>query len=304
MSATSANTITSVAVIGGGQMGLGIAQVFISNGFTTHLYDSNADARATAREKIYTRLQKQIKKHVLTPVTAGEALMRLRVQETLDNWLEGCGLVVEAVSEDAEIKSAVYRAVEEHLPPTALLATNTSSYPISQLAAALTHPERFVGLHFMNPAPLMSLVEVIAGKRTSDATITATSAIVKRIGKTAVYAKDTAGFVANRIVFPMLHEAMVAVGDGTATIADVDTAMTIGMHHPMGPLTLADFIGLDTCLNILEVLHNGIGDRFCPCPLLRAMVAAGYLGKKTQLGFYDYRTPTPTPHHHILTLID
>lgn len=299
-----ARDIKTAAVIGAGQMGQGIAQVFAAHGIVTHVFDNNGTATEAALQQIQTRLQRQANKSSDSNAAAqvAETMARLQTQHTLGAWLGECDLVLEAVSENESIKTTLLAEIEPHLPTAAIIASNTSSYPITQLARALSHPQRFIGMHFMNPAPAMQLVEIIRGEQTDDATNNRITALVARINKTPVHAQDTAGFIANRILFPMLNEAIIAVEAGTGSITDIDTAMTIGMNHPMGPLTLADFIGLDSCLSILNTLHAGLQHpRFAPAPLLQKMVAAGELGKKTKLGFYDYQQTPPTPHTAILS---
>jgi 3-hydroxybutyryl-CoA dehydrogenase len=280
--------IKHVGIIGAGQMGAGIAQVFATKGYQVTLHDANAAMLEKAKAGIGGSLAKFVEKGKLTAEDRDAALARLGTAHDLAG-LAGCDLVVEAIVENLDVKVAVFKELATHVRPDAILASNTSSLPITQLAAAVTHPERFIGMHFMNPVPLMQLVEIIRGLKTSDAVYQAVYAAAKDLGKTPVTVNDAAGFVSNRILLPMINEAIFTLAEGVASAEDIDTVMKLGMNHPMGPLTLADFIGLDTCLSIMEVLHAELGDdKYRPAPLLRKYVRAGLLGKKSGEGFFKY----------------
>lgn len=286
--------IRHIGVIGAGQMGSGIAQVFAASGFQVTMYDANAAMLDKARGGIDKSLTKFVEKGKLSEADRQATLGRLGTSETVSG-LSGCDLVVEAIVENLDVKTAVFKALSDVVRPDAILASNTSSLPITQLGAVVSHPERFIGMHFMNPVPLMQLVEIIRGLKTSDATYQAVYDLAKQLGKTPVTVNDAAGFVSNRILLPMINEAIYTLAEGVASAEDIDTVMKLGMNHPMGPLTLADFIGLDTCLSIMEVLHTELGDsKYRPAPLLRKYVRAGMLGKKTGEGFFKYET-APKP---------
>jgi 3-hydroxybutyryl-CoA dehydrogenase len=277
-----------VAVIGAGTMGAGIAQAFASSGYDTTLVDIEQRFLDRALGGIDRSLGKLIEKGKLAAPDKDAALRRIRAATSLEA-LRGATLVVEAVPEIAPIKKETFRTAASVVAADAILATNTSSIPITELAAVVPSPERFIGMHFMNPVPLMALVEVIRGLATSDATTERVFEIAKSLGKTPVLVNDFPGFVSNRVLLPMINEAAFALMEGVATREAIDTVMKLGMNHPMGPLTLADLIGLDVCLDILEVLHEGLGDpKYRPCPLLRKMVQAGWLGRKSGRGFYEY----------------
>ncbi|MEY2733455.1 MAG: hypothetical protein RL340_514 [Gemmatimonadota bacterium] len=276
------------AVIGAGQMGNGIAHVCAASGFDVTLIDVSADALAKAVATIEKNLDRQVKKGALDAAAKAAALGRIRTVTTLDA-VAGATVVVEAATERKALKLEIFRDLDRLADAGAILATNTSSISITEIAAVTKRPEAVIGMHFMNPVPVMQLVEVIRGLATIDAVNARTVALSKALGKTPVEANDFPGFIANRILMPMINEACFAVMEGVGTPAAIDEVMKLGMNHPMGPLTLADFIGLDTCVAILEVLHEGLGDpKYRPCPLLRKYVAAGWLGRKSGRGFYEY----------------
>ena len=281
--------MTRVTVVGAGTMGNGIAHVFAQHGWDTLLVDVSGDQLDRARQTIETNLDRQVKKGALTAEQKGATLGRLTTATQLD----GTGqaeLVVEAASEHPETKFRIFRDLDRSAPPGAILATNTSSIPITSIGAQTGRPGQVIGMHFMNPVPLMPLVEVIRGVETSDQTAARTVEIARGLGKTPVEVNDSPGFVSNRVLMPMINEAIFCVMEGVATPEAIDTVMKLGMNHPLGPLALADLIGLDVCLAILQVLHRDLGDdKYRPCPLLARMVAAGRLGKKSGRGFYDYR---------------
>lgn len=284
-----------VGVIGGGTMGNGIAHVFAQFGNDTVLLDVDDAALARARGTIEKNLQRQVKKEKLTAEEADATLGR--IDFTTDaSAMKGTDLVVEAIFENYEAKTRVYDSVLPHLGDGTILASNTSSISITQLATATGRADRFIGMHFMNPVPMMKLVEVIRGHATSDATAKTVTEMASALGKMPVECNDYPGFISNRILMPMINEAIFALHEGVATAEAIDEIMKLGMAHPMGPLTLADFIGLDVCLDILNVLYEGFADsKYRPCPLLVKYVEAGWLGRKTGRGFYDYSGETPTP---------
>jgi 3-hydroxybutyryl-CoA dehydrogenase len=281
--------MSRVTVVGAGTMGNGIAHVFAQNGWDTLLVDVSGDQLDKARETIGSNLERQVKKGGLSAEQKDATLGRLTTSTVLD----GAGqaeLVVEAASEHPETKFRIFRDLDRSAPTGAILATNTSSIPITSIGAQTGRPGQVIGMHFMNPVPLMPLVEVIRGVETTDATAARTVEIAKSLGKTPVEVNDSPGFVSNRVLMPMINEAIFCVMEGVATPEAIDTVMKLGMNHPLGPLALADLIGLDVCLAILQVLHRDLGDdKYRPCPLLARMVSAGRLGKKSGRGFYDYR---------------
>ena len=277
-----------VAVIGAGQMGNGIAHVFAQNGFDVTMIDVSADALSRGTSTIAGNLDRQIKKGTLQAGDKDAILSRIATNQSLGA-ANGASLVVEAATENRDLKFKIFTELDGIAGADAVLATNTSSISITEIAARTKRPENVIGMHFMNPVPVMQLVEVIRGLATSDATTQRVLQLSKAVGKTPVEVQDYPGFVANRILMPMINEAAYCVMENVGTPEAIDTVMKLGMNHPMGPLALADLIGLDTCVAILEVLHDGLGDpKYRPCPLLRKYVAAGWLGRKTKRGFYAY----------------
>ncbi len=275
-------------VIGAGQMGAGIAQVCAGSGFDVLLHDMNEEAMQKGLENIEKRLGRNVEKGKISAEVKSATMKGLSPSSELKD-VATCDLVIEAVIENMDVKAKVFRELDHYAPKHAILASNTSSLPITEIAATTDRPEQVIGMHFMNPVPIMKLVEIIRGLQTSDETYEAIKVMTNKLSKTPVEVKDFPGFVSNRILVPMINEAIYTVYEGVASPEDVDQVMKLGMNHPMGPLTLADFIGLDTCLYIMEVLHEGFGDsKYRPCPLLRQYVKAGWLGKKSGRGFYQY----------------
>jgi 3-hydroxybutyryl-CoA dehydrogenase len=281
--------IGTTAVIGAGTMGNGIAHVCALHGLDVVLVDLDAAALQRALTTIAGNMDRQVKKGALDEAGRDAALARIRTSTVLRDGVSEAGLVVEAAPERAEIKYQIFRDLDAAAAPETILASNTSSISITEIAARTGRPDRVIGMHFMNPVPVMQLVEVIRGLATSDETTQAVMELSRALGKTPVEVNDFPGFVSNRVLMPMINEAIFALMEGVAEPVAIDTVMKLGMNHPMGPLALADLIGLDTCLNILEVLHRELGDdRYRPCPLLRKYVAAGWLGRKTGRGFHLY----------------
>jgi len=282
-------SIETITVVGGGTMGNGIAHVAAQHGKRVRLVDVSAEVLERARDTISRNLDRQVRKGVLEERARADVLARIETTTDVTTAVERADLVIEAVPEKAELKRALFRTLDDAAPAGAILATNTSSISITKIAAVTGRPERVIGMHFMNPVPVMKLVEVIRGLATSDETTAATLALARELDKTPEEVNDFPGFVSNRVLMPMINEAVTALMEGVADAEAIDTVMKLGMNHPMGPLALADLIGLDTCLNILEVLHRELGDdRYRPSPLLRKYVAAGWLGRKSGRGFHDY----------------
>ena len=287
--------ITRVGVIGAGQMGNGIAQVCAQAGLPVVLLDANPAALERAMATMAKSMDRQVAKGTITASGKDEALAR--IQAGTDYAVFGdCDFVIEAATEREEIKRSIFATLVPHLSPSAILATNTSSISITRLAAATDRPARFIGMHFMNPVPVMKLVEVIRGIATDEPTFQAVQSLAMRLNKITAPAEDFPGFIVNRVLLPMINEAIYALHEGVGTIESIDTGMKLGANHPMGPFELADFIGLDTCLAIMRVLHDGLGDgKYRPCPLLVKYVEAGWFGRKSGRGFYDYSVTPAKP---------
>ena len=292
-----AHTITTIGIVGAGQMGNGIAHVAAQNGFHATMLDVNPASLEKALATITKNMDRQVQKGSLTEAQKTEAMARLKTTTAMTD-LAQCDLVIEAATENEGIKKKIFTELDAVLKPEALLASNTSSISITRLAAVTKRPDKFIGLHFMNPVPMMALVEVIKGLATTQETYERVMEVAQKMGKTMATSEDVPGFIVNRLLLPMLNEACYALQDGVADVKSIDTAMKLGAGHPMGPLTLADFIGLDTCVAIMRVLHNELGDsKYRPCPHLVKFVDAGWLGKKSGKGFYDYTDPTnPKPY--------
>ncbi|KPV42787.1 3-hydroxybutyryl-CoA dehydrogenase [Alicyclobacillus ferrooxydans] len=281
-------TVNKLMVVGAGQMGSGIAQVAAEAGLKVYLNDISEEYVNRGIANITKILSKNVAKGRITEAEKDEILARITPSTSLSD-ASSCDMAVEAATENMEIKTQIFKNLDAALPTDAILASNTSSLPITELGAVTNRPDRVIGMHFMNPVPVMKLVEIIRGLATSDEVYDTVHALAERMGKVGVLVNDFPGFVSNRILLPMINEAIYCVYEGVATPEAIDEVMKLGMNHPMGPLTLADFIGLDTCLAIMEVLHEGLGDsKYRPCPLLRKYVKAGWLGKKTGRGFYVY----------------
>lgn len=290
--------IQSVGVIGAGQMGAGIAQLFAQAGFDVHLNDLSEERLAAALRSIDQTLSRAVERGRLEQQAHEKTVKRIQTGTSLDP-VGASALVVECATEDEAVKRSILRDLTPRLTPETILTTNTSSLSITRLASVTDRPERFMGLHFMNPAPVMKLVELIRGIATDQPTFAALEEVVKRLGKTATVSEDYPAFIVNRVLVPMINEAIYALYEGVGDVVSIDAAMKLGANHPMGPLELGDFIGLDTCLSIMNVLHEGFGDsKYRPCPLLVKHVEAGWFGRKTGRGFYDYRDkdrgPVPT----------
>lgn len=287
--------IGHVGVIGAGQMGNGIAHVCALAGLPVLLLDANAEALVRSVAAMAKSMDRQVAKGTVSGADRDAAIGRIRTTSDYADF-RACDFVIEAATEKEEVKRAIFRTLIPHLADTAILATNTSSISITRLGASTDRPSRFIGMHFMNPVPVMKLVEVIRGIATDEATFDAVQALASRLNKTTAAAEDFPGFIVNRILVPMINEAVYALYEGVGTIASIDAAMKLGANHPMGPLELGDFIGLDTCLSIMQVLHGGLSDsKYRPCPLLVKYVEAGWLGRKAGRGFYDYGSTPPTP---------
>ena len=287
--------IRRIGIIGAGQMGGGIAQVAAQAGFEVRLSDVSRQVLDAARSRIDYYLGRQVQKGAISEGGKAKALSLIHIGEDLAQFGD-CDLVIEAASENEELKRKIFSSLVPHLNPSAILASNTSSISITRLAAVTDRPERFIGMHFMNPVPAMKLIEIIRGIATEEDTYQAVKGVAEKLGKTPVTAEDFPAFIVNRILLPMINEAVYTLYEGVGTVESIDNAMRLGANHPMGPLALADFIGLDTCLAIMQVLHDGLADsKYRPCPLLVKYVEAGWLGRKVKRGFYDYRGEVPIP---------
>jgi 3-hydroxybutyryl-CoA dehydrogenase len=284
--------IKQIMVAGAGQMGSGIAQTAADAGFYVRMYDVNPEAAEAGLKRLKKQLARDAEKGKRTETEVKSVISRISISQTLEE-AEHADIVIEAIAENMAAKTEMFKTLDRICPPHTILASNTSSLPITEIAAVTNRPQRVIGMHFMNPVPVMKLVEVIRGLATSEETALDVMALAKKMGKTAVEVNDFPGFVSNRVLLPMINEAIYCVYEGVAKPEAIDEVMKLGMNHPMGPLALADFIGLDTCLSIMEVLHSGLGDsKYRPCPLLRKYVKAGWLGKKSGRGFYDYEEKT------------
>jgi 3-hydroxybutyryl-CoA dehydrogenase len=287
--------IQRIGIVGAGQMGRGIAHVCALAGLDVVLTDVNAEALAAGRRTIEQNLARQVARGRVREEDKATALAHIATSSDYAAFAD-CDMVIEAATEKEEVKRAIFKGIVPMLKPDALIASNTSSISITRLASATDRPGKFIGMHFMNPVPVMSLVELIRGIATDDETFAATRDLAVKLGKIPVAAEDFPAFIVNRILLPMINEAVYTLYEGVGSVEAIDTAMKLGANHPMGPLELADFIGLDTCLSIMQVLHEGLADsKYRPCPLLVKYVEAGWLGRKTQRGFYDYRGETPVP---------
>ena len=290
-----AEDLKKIGIVGAGQMGAGIAHVVTLAGYEVVLYDVSLERAAKGAERVAATLGRQVRSGKISAADSQEALARLRSATAVGD-LSDMDLVIEAATEDEAVKRKIYSAVCPVLKPDAILATNTSSISITRLAASTDRAERFIGIHFMNPVPVMKLVELVRGIATGNQTFEASRRFVETLDKAATVSEDFPAFIVNRILLPMTNAAIYTLYEGVGSVESIDTAMRLGANHPMGPLQLADFIGLDTCLSIMHVLHDGLADsKYRPCPLLVKYVEAGWLGRKTSRGFYDYRGDVPVP---------
>ncbi len=289
------HVIQRIGVIGAGQMGNGISHVCALAGLPVVLLDVKADALAKAMASMERNLDRQVSKDLISSQDKDAALARITTSSDYASFGD-CDMVIEAATEKEEVKRAIYKVLTPHLKPSCMIASNTSSISITRLGASTDRAEKFIGMHFMNPVPVMKLVEVIRGIATDEPTFQATQALALRLHKTTAVSEDFPAFIVNRILVPMINEAVYALYEGVGTVSGIDTALKLGANHPMGPLELADFIGLDTCLSIMQVLYEGLSDsKYRPCPLLVKYVEAGWLGRKAQRGFYDYTQTPPRP---------
>ena len=287
--------INKIGVIGAGQMGNGITHVCARAGYNVRILDSNVDAVKAGLVKINANMEREVKRGQMESVDKAEAIARIETSKTYADFFD-CQLVVEAATEDETIKKEILLELCNHIPDDTIIASNTSSISITRLGSHTGRPGKFVGMHFMNPVPRMELVEIIRGIATDEATYTIIKELAVKLGKTPVSAEDFPAFIVNRILLPMINEAVYTLYEGVGSVLSIDTAMKLGTHHPMGPLELADFIGLDTCLAVMHVLHEGLADtKYRPCPLLVKYVEAGWLGRKSGRGFYDYSSDEPVP---------
>ena len=284
-----------IGLIGAGQMGNGIAHVCALAGLDVRLNDLSEDRIHAGLATINGNMARQVSKEAISDADRQAALGRIKAAPSYEDFA-GCDIVIEAATENEEVKRKIFTSLCSYLRPETMLASNTSSISITRLAAATDRPERFIGIHFMNPVPVMQLVELIRGIATDDTTYESAKVFIGKLGKTATMSEDFPDFIVNRILLPMINEAIYTLYEGVGSVESIDTAMKLGANHPMGPLQLADFIGLDTCLSVMQVLYEGLADsKYRPCPLLVKYVEAGWLGRKAKRGFYDYRGPTPIP---------